>query len=295
MKLIHFSSLLLVTSLFFSCEKEIELDEDQIKSRIVVNSVFAADKSIWIHLSESRNILDNNGGALPNIEDATAKLFNDNNTELGTFTHVANGSYVLTSPMPVAGSAYTLKVTHPNFDDISTTSAAPNLVSILEIDTAHTGEQFNIYITVNDNANETNYYSLVITNKVTNTWEVEPGVFETSTNYYNNWICTKDIDAEGSADPSGEICSQELLFSDKNFNGSQHTFNVSEYYDANTELIMVSLRSMSADLFKYRVTFSNYEQNSGNPFGEPVQVYSNVENGFGIFSGYSEYQDSIVF
>jgi hypothetical protein len=26
-------------------------------------------------------------------------------------------------------------------------------------------------------------------------------------------------------------------------------------------------------------------ENEGNPFGEPVIIYSNIENGFGIFAG----------
>ena len=32
----------------------------------------------------------------------------------------------------------------------------------------------------------------------------------------------------------------------------------------------------------------------GNPFVEPVQVYENITNGYGIFAGYSSYKDSIV-
>ncbi|MBK6525335.1 MAG: DUF4249 family protein [Crocinitomicaceae bacterium] len=28
-----------------------------------------------------------------------------------------------------------------------------------------------------------------------------------------------------------------------------------------------------------------YQETAGDPFAQPVQVYSNVENGFGIFGG----------
>ena len=295
MKLIHILSILVFATFIFSCEKEIVLDEDQIKPRIVVNSVFAANDTLRIHLSESRNILYNNGGDLPDIEDAVAKLYDNSDIELGTFVYESLGNYYLASPFPTAGFTYTLKVTHPNFDDITTTSTTPSIVNIMQIDTSTVGDQFNIDITINDNANETNYYSLIIESNVTTTWEIEPGVIETNTYQITNWICTNDINVEGAADVTGDICSQELLFSDKSFNGTQYIFKITDYFDENTDFMIVSLRSMSEDLFKYRVTYKNYEENNGNPFGEPVQVYSNVEDGYGIFSGYSAYQDSIIF
>lgn len=295
MKLLHISTFTLLAIFILSCEKEIPLDDEQIKARIVINSVFAANDTLRIHLSESRNILHNNGGQLPNITDASAKLYDVNDNDLGTFIHDVDGNYYLPTPFPQAGEIYTLKVSHPNFDDVLTTSTTPSIVSILQLDTTRIGDQLYMDININDNPNQNNYYSLVIRTHFTDTWEVEPGVFETNTYEYDSWICTKDISAEGTTSETGDICSVELLFSDKTFNGTNHTFKVSDYYNESADYKLVILRSMSEDLFKYRVTYNNYEENSGNPFGEPVQVYSNVEDGFGIFSGYSEYQDSIIF
>lgn len=295
MKLVQNLSIILFLSLLASCEKEIPLDEDQIKPRIVVNSVFAANDTVKIHLSESRNILYNNGGTLPNITDATAKLFDGSNNELGTFTHDMEGNYYLASSLPQAGNSYQLTVSHPNFDNITSTSTTPSIVNIIAIDTSRIGDQLYIDIQIDDNPNQTNYYSLSARTHSSYTWETEPGVFETETYAYDSWICSKDINVEGTASETGEICSQELLFSDKSFNGTSYTFRMSDYYDESRDYLIISLRSMSADLFKYRVTYNNYQENSGNPFGEPVQVYSNIENGFGIFSGYSEFQDSIIF
>ena len=58
-----------------------------------------------------------------------------------------------------------------------------------------------------------------------------------------------------------------------------------EGFDPNQE-IFVQLKSVSEDYFNYFNTVSLQSWTSGDPFSEPVQVYSNVQDGFGIFAGY---------
>ena len=45
------------------------------------------------------------------------------------------------------------------------------------------------------------------------------------------------------------------------------------------------LHNISQDYYYYRRSLELYNQSSDNPFAQPVQVYSNIENGFGIFAG----------
>jgi len=48
------------------------------------------------------------------------------------------------------------------------------------------------------------------------------------------------------------------------------------------------LRTVSEDFYKYKITGSVHDNSSDNPFAQPVNVYKNIDNGFGIFAGYSE-------
>jgi hypothetical protein len=64
---------------------------------------------------------------------------------------------------------------------------------------------------------------------------------------------------------------------------------------SDSTIIVVSLMSLSEDYFKYKLSLEKYQETAGDPFAQPVQVYSNVENGFGIFGGYSVYRDSLFF
>ncbi len=45
---------------------------------------------------------------------------------------------------------------------------------------------------------------------------------------------------------------------------------------------------MNRSGYLYRRSIDDYENAQGDPFAEPVQVYSNIENGYGIFAGFSK-------
>jgi hypothetical protein len=48
----------------------------------------------------------------------------------------------------------------------------------------------------------------------------------------------------------------------------------------------VSLYSLSREMYRYQISYLNQIINKQNPFAQPVQVYSNIHNGVGIFAGY---------
>jgi len=298
MKLYQFISLSVLITISMACEKEIELDADQIKIRIVVNSTFIANDTLKINLSKSGSILQNNsfGTGLPSIDDATAKLFDNNGTLLGTFTNTTNGNYYLATPFPQAGNSYKLEVTHPNYDKVTSQNFVPNPINILQLDTFTVNDDFNINISINDNPNEANYYGIVVYTTEIYEYETELGVFTYDTTTYKEWVCTKDINAEGYTDIDGTNCQEDLLFSDKPFNGTNYIFKLRTTKNQSQFSVIktVVLKSISEELFKYRITYQRYLENQGNPFGEPVQVFSNIDGGFGIFAGESEFKKVII-
>ena len=56
-----------------------------------------------------------------------------------------------------------------------------------------------------------------------------------------------------------------------------------------SDSVMIDIRVDHIDpsYYFYSVSKQKYYQADGNPFAEPVQVYNNIENGFGILSAYS--------
>ena len=51
---------------------------------------------------------------------------------------------------------------------------------------------------------------------------------------------------------------------------------------------------ISAAYYEYLKTARLHDYTRENPFAEPLSVYSNVENGYGIFAGYSSQTFELV-
>ena len=142
----------------------------------------------------------------------------------------------------------------------------------------HGNVEANLDITLNDPANK-NYYMLE--------------VFETDTfypsdsgiNYYYLFIDDPAIGEKQNA--------IAVLFNDEFFNGKSYRLTVkfdSYLLNANPGYpVYVKLTSVNEDFYLYKKTFAAHLNNQGNPFAEPVQVYNNIKNGFGIFGGFSSY------
>ena len=283
---------IILSVLFFvSCEKEIPLDDEEKAPRIVVNGIFSANDTIRIHVSESRNVLFD--GELPNLLTADAKLLDENDNLLGTFVHEGDGIYVLNSVLPIAGNIYKITVSSSGFASVASSTSAPQPLTTAQIDTTRTGDEMNYKLTLQDNGSEVNYYAVAI-KKIS--YYVDG--FSGDTIYYEDiYFCSKEIIVQnGSADSEGERCNSIMLFSDATFNGQTVSFSASNYIHQfeDTNYVVATISSVSEDYYKYNVTLTNHGATQGSPFAQPVQVYSNIENGFGIFGGYSSYSDTLI-
>lgn len=114
----------------------------------------------------------------------------------------------------------------------------------------------------------------------------------------------KDVEKQVDDDPLySEAClqSDRLLLSDLNFNGTTKTviFYVesgslkSHNTPGGTKRATVELLHINKDYYKYIKSLNTYENANDNPFAEPVNLYTNVSNGFGLFTTYAKAVDSL--
>jgi hypothetical protein len=92
--------------------------------------------------------------------------------------------------------------------------------------------------------------------------------------------------------------SSSIAFNDHLFDGSTVTidFLLGEYYLDGKEgasAIYISLSKISNEYFLYESSYQKYLSSQGSIMAQPVQVYTNIENGLGVFAGYSTATDSI--
>lgn len=274
-----------------ACEKEIKLKEEEIEPRIVVNSLFEAGDTIWVDLSESRNILYE--GTLPKISGADAKLLDGNGAVIGTFVMEEEGRYYTTDVYPVAGSRYGISVSAAGLKPIKASSETPASITEVTVDTTNTGsDKIEFKIQFTDDGSQKNYYGITIAHH----GFYDDGTGEL-TEYIDSYFSTKEFYvANRNTDIDGESFAQEFFFDDDIFNGQTINFTGTRYYfglEPLGDFFVVTVKSMSEDLYKYKLSYLKYLEADGSPFAEPVQVYSNVEDGFGIFGGASFVSDTI--
>jgi hypothetical protein len=76
-------------------------------------------------------------------------------------------------------------------------------------------------------------------------------------------------------------------FTDDVFDGGTKSINIhfQDNYFSGDGKYFIEVEVLSFDFFRYAATSLLREQTSGDPFATPVIVYSNINDGFGIFAG----------
>jgi len=304
---------------FASCETLVDVDIPREAPKLVVNTQLVPDSIIRLHLTQSRFILDNT--EFRGVNNATITVLEEGNIIEQLQKTEEDGMYV-SNFVVEEGKNYTLKAEAQGFTAVEASSyLAPKVpIQNIVLDSAleYSGnycydrdscfDTYNIYydvkLTLKDPANSPNYYSVMVYSKRTEYYieEYPDGTTKEISYDYLQQLYLNSNDASvalADFDLSGEgAWGEEIMFSDEIFDGKTYTFNFEidngfSSTDENQELIFV-LKHLSETQFKYQVSRELQNWNDGNPFAEPVQVYNNIKNGYGIFAGYSADSKTVV-
>ena len=289
--------LLSVSFIYISCEKVIPFEGDLNTPKLVVNSIFESDSTFKVHISSSRSVIDIS--PFQNVEDAVVKIKDDNGSIIETLNHLDNGFY-LGQVFPEQNKTYQLEVIHPNYNNITSTDSLPIPITINSVDTSTIIDPINenrlqIILNFDDPENSQNYY-LIETSSVNEKLLIENSdtlEYELDTILNQTMILTDEVFQDGSSPFREQGLFNDLLFNGQNKNLELEIPN-DEYWnfsDGSTEMsykrlsLTLYLHNISKSYYYYRTSLELYQNASGNPFAQPVQVYSNIDNGFGIFAG----------
>lgn len=294
------------------CEKTIEIDLEDAKIRLVVNAEINPDSIIKVNITRSRHILDN--AAIPSVADADVKLFEDD-VLIGTMTYESYGNYTI-NYKPKTEKIYKITVSHSTLESVYCTTLIPPKVKFISIDTTRSyneygSERINFSVKFNDPASEKNYYMIGMRNKYKyEMWDPELIIYDTL--YVGPDTTIVHIESGGyrPAEMTEKLWfgSDDMIvdafvyqrncavFCDELINGKQYSIklNADQFnYYSDTNLIYIDFYSISPEYYKYMVSFNKHQDASGDPFSEPVMVYSNIVDGIGIFASSNVYTDSI--
>lgn len=245
--------------------------------------------------------------------------YNNNGELLYDTTYFYSGK----NTRAVVGKSYEIKASHPDFEDAICNTTIPYPVQIEGIDTSsnHLSSEyeerieFKFKLKFTDPADTENYYRLVI--KETMGKEGYTVINEADTSYFIN-ISSSSYSYFNSNDPVftyensdasspilGGIWNDYGIFSDAMIQGENYEVSFSQstgYYGywGNKEkpkllnkdrgefyAYTIYLQSITRDAYLYMKSIDAQSYYNDIPFVEPVTIYSNVENGLGIFGSYS--------
>lgn len=167
-----------------------------------------------------------------------------------------------------------------------------------------------------DNGKERNYYRLIVKKRIyLDKNEPQGGLIfdgEYIEDYLINFddIVFKDQNQMGGIAEEGDdsYSYNYSMFSDELINGKEYelkftdnnVLNYVSYQDninrPNPEKVvyLIYLQEVSSDYYLYIKSMVAASKIDGNPFVEPVQVFSNIENGIGILGSYSSSKPFVI-
>lgn len=291
----------IVISLFCSCEKKLYIDMNLDDYKIVLNGVIEHNSDIKVHISHSLATTDKY--YWKNINDAQVVMYEDGVFfDSLHFSTVMNGVWYRSSKKASEGKEYTVQVQHRILESVTAKTFIMDGTEVSLLQTEYYQEfentsRIKYTFSFTDDPLVRNYYKVNFV-----------GYLDTANgNYIESQydIKFKLENAPFISDKSQENDNNEFvvdywspdkIFSDELINGKTVNFDVvilglSDSLLNNTAEF--SLQSVSEDLYRYHESYGEQDVND-DPFSEPVPMYSNVKNGLGILGGISSKSVSIV-
>lgn len=270
-----------------SCEKEIEYKGDNGEPVMVLNCIAEKDSTIVVELSKSRFFLASEDTEYLLTSGAVITIVNQTSGQTYTQTVPdADGKY--TFPITaLEGNAYSISASHPDFEPVTATMSVPFETPILSVDTSSYSTQYYTYmkgqLTWNDLPGRDFYVlKLSIINTVS------------GLEYLGQPLASSDqsLDEFSASEFAGEDnFAPQLFFTDEFFDGTQKTMEVRFPKNFNgsdpNDRYKFTLYRCTEETYKYLISTKKAEYAQGDFFSEPVKVFTNIENGYGIFGALS--------
>lgn len=304
LRFIFFSGMI---ALFNGCESPVDLQLDNYKPQLAVVSNFSQLDKMQVYVSKTRNPITPSDAEY--ITNAKVDLYLGKQL-LETLLLVPGAKdippfYTTVRATPRVGSTYTLKVQSPGFETVEATSTIPFPIGINSLITSdassvpgtkplQTKYSYNVNIRFNEPGDAENFYHLNFYQQVYR-YRVE----NSDTVLLSEFFLKRKFSSIMDENTMISYFDGGVLFEDTALNGTavNFTFPLDVEYFPERELlgnVYAELRTVSKEYYLYHNSLSRQQTSAGGPFAEPVILYNNIENGQGIFAGYSAVFDSIA-
>jgi hypothetical protein len=301
-KLAHIFSLGLILT---SCELMVEVDVPSTPPKLVVNSIFSSDSTWQVNISTTHHILSGQPQILqyepvPHLVDengVTIPLVRDDTNPWGGPSNVSGWDY-RGNTKPIPGMTYRLQVSAYTYNNTEAVANCPITTSIIsaKLDSANMSIESNgqaiipLEVTFQDPTGKGDYYfsQMFLTQEY---WYLNHTTGDTTWDQFESLVYMQEN--KPSADFL-DFNEEADIIDDNNFDGEIYTLKryitvyMNSFGGRGRNLSMrFTLSHSKEEYYKYFRSVRLQSNASGNPFAQPVQVYSNVDGGLGIFAGYT--------
>lgn len=289
-------TLCLVLSIL-SCEEffdqEVILPQPEFDNLLAIYSFISnEDDTLLIPVSRNFGILENNPDSAYSVLDAKVEWIEDGQPPLvlplNSAYRPATNFLRLSQPLK-AKTGYTIRVSHPDYPTISARQVMPGIVpldsAVYDPDGPINSEgrrQQQVRFSFKDPADEVNYYEFNLRTTYLN--RVNRGFDQATKKFLYDTVYRKgDIYLYGATEPTAKPGPQTFLVSDRAFNGRSITIGINFGAWQTFGDIEAIMRNISHENYLYKISRRKFDDARSDPFVDPVILYSNVQNGIGVF------------
>lgn len=283
-----------------SCKKEVTIDTEIMEDKLVLYCTMSNTQSTKAFLTKTHSIYE-----YTDLKD-TLSIMNEeislyrNNVFQGLFVKDTGRFYSLPNFQPEIGDHFYITVDADGFEQISaqaifTPSIQINNTDVLEIDSSGIFKKVKVKLQFDDRENEDNFYMVEVSRNWLDT--IEHPVQYAGIQGYDPILLNQGYEG---------IISRKMVFPDVLFKNSTADIIVefvTGYYDEdsltmihNNITYLLKLSVISEDYYEFlRSRFMYGLSNNQLPWlvVEPIRVYSNIVNGYGIFGVANSTHDTI--
>jgi hypothetical protein len=271
---------------FASCERDANVDLPQIDPKMVV-SCFITPGADWVEarVTLTDPVFGSSNQSDPYVPLAGAEVtLISGNLEMPLPFDANFQLYMATTDVfeILAGASYQLRVEHPDYPTLTSTTTVPNSYPIIH--------EFALL----DRDSVTTSFESTIRYRTKARWSLQSGISK----YYvvkHRRLVTYDeggfqyTNTEPLADFFFDNASNEQMVEDIWTSQVPYYEGSAPPFSSVHELFVVNA---SEEYYRFHQTIQNISL--GNPFAEPTLVYSNIEGGLGIFAGYTMQQAEFI-
>ncbi|MDD4218386.1 MAG: DUF4249 family protein [Bacteroidales bacterium] len=276
-----------------SCRELVQDEFPDFENTVTVNTLIGAGDTVKVYLAYTDEL---NGNPLEIIENAVISMSNQN-LESIIFTHQGKGLYVSNFVAQVSDT-FNLSVIVPGEDVVTSSCVVPEPIEIIDADLDPYGcvndEGVAIplaYVKIRNNFDNA-FYGVVYFKSYVKEPRISedlnnPGSYTVDTVY----VLNSDYKAIGTIDNINEL--GEFL---------EKEIEVFKLFDSNRIIsvaFQVKLRTVDYNYYSYINSIGAYEAsrypNFSSSYIVPSNLFSNIENGYGIMGAFSEFETDTIF